>query len=435
MHPERPVVTAIAAILTVACCDAFTAFHRQASAVGVRKAATFISSKSSVLKSNKSVSHHRSFGSSLQMIFAPPGSGYCDEDDEESVFPETYEPMMEYPGTMRPGRTPENMPFHDLPIADDDPDPVPWPHFQQIEWHHKWEPPHPHPIPVEDFIELQGRWATPEMEAAMRAGARRDVKERREAAEAEKKSSVIMDDDDDEVSDVDIPIDLGEGVFGQLGSTAEEAITAAAVAPPSADEKAKTVITDDEQDDEDESAEGEDDFDDFLLDLGLDADVGDDDSSSSAGSGNASDEDSPAYSTKGAGADGLMDALKSVMEMDEDDDDASGTSDDDDDDDEDEVDDDVDLNLALGLFDDEDEDDDAPLALDTDDNSGSEAVDEGDSITFDDDDDDDVEGEDYESDSAVDMVPLDDFDEDDNSDTLTGEDAFDDGDIVGGDVW
>ena len=88
--------------------------------------------------------------STLSMIYAPPGSGYSRVEDEESELPDSYIPMMEYPGTMRPGRTPENMPFHDLPIADSDPDPVPWPHFQEIEWHHRWDPPHPHPIPMEE---------------------------------------------------------------------------------------------------------------------------------------------------------------------------------------------------------------------------------------------------------------------------------------------
>ena len=85
-------------------------------------------------------------------VFAPPGSGYVrsdeatDEDAAEShpeltaadisaisprAFPDTYEPMLEYPGTMRPGRTPENMPYHDLPgMNPEDNDPVPWPHFQ-----------------------------------------------------------------------------------------------------------------------------------------------------------------------------------------------------------------------------------------------------------------------------------------------------------------
>ena len=66
-------------------------------------------------------------------LIPPPGSGYAGPEEEVDAMPSSYEPMMEYPGTMRPGRTPENMPFHDLPIGDDDPDPVPWPHFQQIE--------------------------------------------------------------------------------------------------------------------------------------------------------------------------------------------------------------------------------------------------------------------------------------------------------------
>ena len=63
------------------------------------------------------------------MVRAPPGSGYLrhDASDETEMalshpeltkddalqisppaFPDTYEPMLEYPGTMRPGRTPEN---------------------------------------------------------------------------------------------------------------------------------------------------------------------------------------------------------------------------------------------------------------------------------------------------------------------------------------
>lgn len=153
---------------------------------------------------------------------------------------------------MRPGKTPENMPFHDLPIGDNDPDPVPWPHFQQIEWHHRWEPPHEHPIPMEDFIELSGRWATPEMEAAMRAGVRQDVRERRELQESERRDTVITDDDDEDDLP-DEPVALGDGMFGKLGSDADRAATAAATSPMGADEDS----------DEDDGL-------DFLLDLGLD---------------------------------------------------------------------------------------------------------------------------------------------------------------------
>lgn len=178
--------------------------------------------------------------------------------------------MMEYPGTMRPGTTPENMPYQDLPLADDDPDPVPWPHFQQIEWHHKWDAPHPHPIPMEEFIDMHGRWATPEMEAAMRAGVRRDIRERQEQEAAERQDMIITDDDDDDDDAlgavVDEPIALGDGMFGQLGSAADEAITAAAVAPRAEGE---------EEDEEEDEADGgeDDDLDNFLLDLGLDAEV------------------------------------------------------------------------------------------------------------------------------------------------------------------
>jgi hypothetical protein len=197
-------------------------------------------------------------------MFAPPGSGYARREDETSELPDSYEPMMEYPGTMRPGRTPENSPFHDLPIADTDPDPVPWPHFQQIEWHHQWTPPHPHPIPMEEFIEQQGRWATPEMEAAMRAGVRRDVRQRQEMEEEQKRETLIMDDDDDDETD-DEPQDLGEGMFGKLGSDADQALTAKAVAPPV--EGAEVEVEEEEVTEEEGGS-----FDDFLLDLGLDGD-------------------------------------------------------------------------------------------------------------------------------------------------------------------
>jgi hypothetical protein len=197
-------------------------------------------------------------------IIAPPGSGYFRPEDEVSYLPDSYEPMMEYPGTMRPGRTPDNMPFHDLPIGDDDPEPVPWPHFQQIEWHHRWEPPHPHPLPMEDFIEQQGRWATPEQEAEMRSTTRKASRKRREVAEEKlrEEQPLIMDDEEDDDADI-FPQDLGEGIFGKLGSSDEEKITAAATSP---DVKKRAQREDDE-----DYFEDDDSLDDFLLDLGLDS--------------------------------------------------------------------------------------------------------------------------------------------------------------------
>lgn len=225
-------------------------------------------------------------------IFAPPGSGYARPEDEQSELPSTYDPMMEYPGTMRPGKTPENMPFQDLPIGDNDPDPVPWPHFQQIEWHHQWEPPHEHPIPMEDFIEMHGRWATPEMEAAMRAGVRQGVRELREAEEAEKRDVIITDDEEDELDvQQDVPVALGDGVFGRLGSTADQAATAAATSPDRVEEKIE----------EDESFD-EAGLDDFLLDLGLDTEMEDEDDlserSSTTNNNNSRDQvSSPSGST------------------------------------------------------------------------------------------------------------------------------------------
>lgn len=207
-------------------------------------------------------------------LVPPPGSGYAGPEYEIHDLPDSYEPMMEYPGTMRPGRTPENMPFHDLPIGDDDPDPVPWPHFQQIEWHHRWAPPHPHPIPMEDFIEQEGRWATPEMEAKMRAGTRQNARTRKEMEEAEKRDTLIMDDDDDEEDDMadELPQELGEGIFGQLGSTDDAKIIADAVSPDRMSQDTSASKEDDDDDDDDVDAG----LDDFLLDLGLDS-LGDDD--------------------------------------------------------------------------------------------------------------------------------------------------------------
>lgn len=321
---------------------------------------------------------HTQHSMRLSMVYAPPGSGYATPEDEKSELPDSYDPMMEYPGTMRPGRTPENMPFHDLPIADSDPDPVPWPHFQQIEWHHKWAPPHPHPIPMEEFIEQQGRWATPEMEAAMRAGNRRDARQRREMQEEQKRETLIMDDGDD---DQDRPQDLGDGMFGKLGSAADEAITAAATSPNRDVEE----VTEDETTEDDDS-----DLDDFLLDLGLDSF---DDEAEIEGSGGVEDTAKPA-TIKPAVKGGLED----VLIADDDDDDTtpedSGTS--------------GDVTASIDV----DDDDDLDLGLD-----------EEDELTSD----------------GVSTVPLEDFGDNDGLDTENffddGGFDYDSGDFDGGDVW
>jgi len=312
------------------------------------------------------------------MVYAPPNSGYATPDDETSELPDSYEPMMEYPGTMRPGRTPENMPFHDLPIADTDPDPVPWPHFQQIEWHHRWEPPHPHPIPMEEFIEQEGRWATPEMEAAMRAGNRRDARKRREMEEEQKRETLIMDDDED---DADLPQDLGEGMFGQLGSAADQAFTAAATAP-------RDVNADTEEEEEEEDGGDDGGIDDFLLDLGLDS--FDDDE----GEGDDTVEEvKPAMRKTPTKSTGLEDVI--IGEDDDDETEDTGTR--------------ADVTASIDV----DEDDDLDLGLDE---------------------------EDDLSDGGVSTVPLEDFSDSDNLDT---QDFFDDGGFDydsgdfdgGGDDW
>jgi len=192
------------------------------------------------------------------------------------AFPTTYIPMLEYPGTMRPGRTPENMPYHDLPnLGIDDPDPVPWPHFQEIEWHHHWDPPHVQALAMEDFIELQGRWASVEEEAEMRMGMRRGVRERREMEElASGKSGattgsgaqggaqqmVIMDDDEEDEegegeNDGSDIVGLGEGVEALLKTAADMRGSEEAAS-------ASGSVADDDEDGSD----------DFLLDLGLGGD-------------------------------------------------------------------------------------------------------------------------------------------------------------------
>ena len=329
--------------------------------------------------------------SRLGMVYAPPGSGYTEPEDETSYYPDTYEPMMEYPGTMRPGRTPENQPFSSLPIQDTDPDPVPWPHFQEIEWHHQWGAPHEHAIPMEEFIEMENRWATAEEEAAMRAGVRRNVRERREMEELENASTnlILDDDDDDDEEDNDddgTKLDLGEGVVNVLAR-------ADAVTTKTNNNVASSTDDDDDDDDDD----------DFLLDLGLDSDEKDDDDN----------DDEPAFRTDDNSPEGLLNAMQSMM-------DAVGQGDDDNDDDNDlvpdDVDDDLDLDLDLGLLDDVDVDDD-------DDDSSKGDDDDLTSLTMLDDDDDNTSDNDEEEDDQ--MVPLDDMIGSEDADDMG--DSFDDG--------
>mmetsp|Transcript_458 Transcript_458/g.672 ORF Transcript_458/g.672 Transcript_458/m.672 type:complete len:382 (+) Transcript_458:49-1194(+) len=337
-------------------------------------------------------------------IYAPPGSGYATPEDEESELPDSYEPMMEFPGTMRPGRTPENMPFHDLPIGDDQDVPIPWPHFQQIEWHHRWDPPNPHPIPMELFIEMNGRWASAEDEADMRAMTRKNVRDRREMEEQERKSTLIIDDEDeDDEDDNDIPIELGEGVFGALGSGSEQAITTAAVTGESTSTE-KTPVEDETQ---------EDDFEDFLIDLGLDSDNTDD----------LLVEDDikpPASAGQDDGTSNLLDAMTNMLGEEAE----AGDSDDN-------------LDLDLGLLD-IPEEGTIDITMDTD----NEDIDDASAVAaLSDDEDLDIGlDDDLSSDGGMTMVPLEDFGDDS---LLDDEDVFDDGgfdydggdDSSGGDGW
>lgn len=261
------------------------------------------------------------------MVYAPPGSGYIEREDESDYYPDTYDPMMEYPGTMRPGRTPENQAYENLPCGDSDPDPVPWPHFQEIEWHHPWEPPHPHPIPMEEFIEQHGRWASVEEEAQMRMDVRRGVRERRELEELEKAgaSTLIVDEDEDEVEEETPRLDLGQGVESLIGA-AKEATT----------ERVDEEKVDDDADEVD-----------FLLDLGLDADDGDDDSSDASAGVGDDDGDEPAFGTSSQSPGDLLEAMQSMIDMEGE----SGSQDSN----EESEDEDIDLDIDLGLLDEGDE--------------------------------------------------------------------------------
>jgi len=299
---------------------------------------------------------------------------------------------MEYPGTMRPGRTPENIPFQDLPIADSDPDPVPWPHFQQIEWHHRWDPPHEHATPMEDFIEMHGRWATTELEATMRAGVRRGVRERREQEEAERRGTIITDDDEDDDEDEmqvnEDPVALGDGMFGKLGSDADRAQTAAAVDPTNRDGDGKESIFDDEEDDETEAADVG--LDDFLFDLGLDTELGDEDVV--ADDKTVKDDD-----TEKSGAKSPPNVAKSLRDLESEDDDEEDV---------------VDVGVKAIQVDDDDE-------LDS-------VFDDEEDVT-----------------SSDDPVPLEDLGGSEDGQQLDTEDIFDEGgfdfgddmDVDGGDVW
>jgi hypothetical protein len=126
---------------------------------------------------------------------------------------------------MRLGRTRENISFQDLPIGDDEPNRVPWPHFQEIDFYHVWPAPHPRAELVNAVIERKGRWTTPEEEAELMRDARRGVRLLKEMEEAEKKSFVVVDDDDDEEEvEGEDEVEGGVGALGTPGDQEEAAV-------------------------------------------------------------------------------------------------------------------------------------------------------------------------------------------------------------------
>ena len=179
---------------------------------------------------------------------------------------------MEYPGTLRPGRTRENISFQDLPIGDEDPDPVPWPHFQDLEFYHVWGAPHPHPKRVNEMIYEEGRWATAEEEAEMMRDARRGVRRMKEMQEAEKKAFVVVDDDEEEevmVVEEDMLMKGVQEMFSvQTDKKASPAPERARAAPVDVEgddniDFSELSFDEDEEDESDDLVE-----EDFLLDLG-----------------------------------------------------------------------------------------------------------------------------------------------------------------------
>lgn len=327
-------ISVMCCYLSMMQCEGFTA------TTTIRSSVPFIKKQSIVNNgiNNNSIESYK-FKSQTQIYLqAPPGLGYVAEE-EGSEYPDTYEPMMEYPGTMRPGRTPENQPYSSLPIQESDPDPVPWPHFQEIEWHHNWGSPHEHPIPMEEFIDMHGRWATAEMEAEMRAGARRGVRERRELEEAQKAASFILDDDEDDEDDdgenSGPQLDLGEGVDALIGAGAAAAATISKSATK--DDTSNAQLADDDDDD-----------DNFLLDLGLD-ETGDDEDEDEDEGEIGDDGEEPAFSTGDDSTEGILEAMQSMIDA-EDDTEVATDGDDNE----------IDIDFDdLGLnFDDDDDDDD-----------------------------------------------------------------------------
>ncbi len=343
-------------IITMKHCQGFTFVTPSSSS-----SFTFISHSHSYHKKQQYIIHSSQSQSQINLR-APPGSGYLSEEDETSFYPDTYQPMMEYPGTMRPGKTPENQPYSSLPIQESDPDPVPWPHFQEIEWHHNWGSPHEHPIPMEEFIDMHGRWATAEMEAEMRAGARRGVRERRELEEAQKAASFILDDDDDDEEEngsSGARLELGEGVDALIGAGAAAAATISSAAKevkPKAAKKQQLELDDDEDG-------SDDDGDNFLLDLGLDETSDEDEDE---------DTEEPAFATGEDSDDGILEAMQSMIDAEDDSDDIG-------------IDNEIDIDFDdLGLNFDEDGED----GEDDDDDEEEEEVDVGDDdfVVMDDDD-------------------------------------------------
>jgi len=232
---------------------------------------------------------HPSGSSILQMVYAPPGSGYFSAEDEQTELPSTYEPMMEYPGTMRPTKVRENMPYEDLPLDEDGPPPVPWPHFQDIPHHHVWGAAHETPVPINTYIEQLGRWATLEDEAETIRQTRRAIREQKAAQAAQKADEVVVMDDDTEDDDDDEEEEfiLEPAIFdAKAKSSNVQTVQTVKKLEDDGDfllEELGLDMNEGYTDTKKQSAkENDDDFDFGLDDLGLDDENGDDDDEESS---------------------------------------------------------------------------------------------------------------------------------------------------------
>ncbi len=145
--------------------------------------------------------------------------------EEPELLPSGYDPMMEYPGTMRPSKVRENSPFEDLPLTGVDEDGVtldskdvesggmgvnvPWPHFQDIPWHITWGAPHEGEVPMLEFIDNLGRWLSPEEEEEI------STPQKKSSQVKVKAEKVVVDDEEGDDDEYDEDMDVVDALVSK----------------------------------------------------------------------------------------------------------------------------------------------------------------------------------------------------------------------------